>query len=73
MSMKSVFFSGLGPGSSRLMPVSVDIDQLLCLPEPFMPSKGFSCSRQMSPCFCATFFISSIVSMFSSMATLVVA
>ena len=69
--MNSVFFSGFSPGSSRLRPVSVDIDQLLCLPEPFMPSKGFSCNRQMSPCFWATFFISSMVSMFLSMATLV--
>ena len=37
-------------GSSRLTPVSVDIDQLLCLPEPLMPANGFSCSSAASPC-----------------------
>ena len=37
---------GVSPGSSRLLPVSVPIDQLLCLPEPLTPAKGFSCSRQ---------------------------
>src|SRR4026208_2578040 len=36
-------------GSSRLTPVSVDIDQLLCLPEPLTPAKGFSCSRAWRP------------------------
>ena len=30
-------------------PLSVPRDQLLCLPEPFTPAKGFSCSRQVSP------------------------
>ncbi len=33
---------GLSPGSSRFMPVSVLIDQLLCLPEPLTPANGFS-------------------------------
>jgi hypothetical protein len=28
-------------GSSRLTPVSVDIDQLLCLPEPLTPATAF--------------------------------
>ena len=37
------------PGSSRLSPVSVPIDQLLCLPEPLTPANGFSCSRQTRP------------------------
>ena len=37
---------GVSPGLSRFSPVSVDIDQLLCLPEPLMPANGFSCSRQ---------------------------
>ena len=46
---KSRFSCGVSPGSSRLMPVSVPIDQLLCLPEPLTPAKGFSCSRQTSP------------------------
>ena len=36
-------------GSSRLTPVSVDIDQLLCFPEPFTPANGFSCSKAWSP------------------------
>ena len=36
-------------GSSRLTPVSVHIDQLLCLPEPFTPANGFSCSSAWSP------------------------
>ena len=36
-------------GSSRLTPVSVDSDQLLCLPEPLTPAKGFSCMRHMKP------------------------
>ena len=40
---------GLSPGFSRFSPVSVDIDQLLCLPEPLMPANGFSCSRQARP------------------------
>ena len=30
---------------------SVEMDQLLCFPEPFTPSNGFSCSRQVKPCF----------------------
>ena len=29
------------PGVNRLIPVSVQSDQLLCLPEPFTPAKGF--------------------------------
>ena len=37
-------------------------DQLLCLPEPLTPAKGFSCSRQTRPCRSATFFIISITS-----------
>ena len=43
------FSDGVSPGSSRFMPVSVPIDQLLCLPEPLTPANGFSCSRQISP------------------------
>jgi len=41
--------AGVSPGLSRLLPVSVPIDQLLCLPEPLMPANGFSCSRQTRP------------------------
>ncbi len=43
------FSAGVSPGSSRFRPVSVPIDQLLCLPEPLTPAKGFSCSRQTRP------------------------
>ena len=37
------------PGRAGCAPVSVPIDQLLCLPEPLTPANGFSCSRQTSP------------------------
>ncbi len=40
---------GVSPGFSRLVPASVPIDQLLCLPEPLTPANGFSCSRQTRP------------------------
>ena len=40
---------GSFPGSSRFSPSSVAIDQLLCLPEPLIPAKGFSWMRNMSP------------------------
>ena len=43
------FSWGVSPGSSRFTPVSVPIDQLLCLPDPFTPANGFSCIRQTSP------------------------
>ena len=46
---KLMFCAGVSPGSIRLAPVSVPIDQLLCLPEPLTPANGFSCSRQTSP------------------------
>ena len=36
-------------GSSRLMPVLVAIDQLLCLPLPLIPAKGFSWRRHSTP------------------------
>ena len=36
------FSCGVTPGSSRLIPSSVVIDQLLCLPDPFTPANGFS-------------------------------
>ena len=38
------------PASSRFTPVSVANDQLLCLPLPLTPAKGFSWSRQTRPC-----------------------
>ncbi len=59
---KLVFSAGVSPGSSRLLPVSVPIDQLLCLPEPLTPAKGFSCSRQTSPYLRATLCITCIAS-----------
>ena len=37
-----MFSAGFLPGSRRLIPVSVHTDQLLCLPDPLIPSKGFS-------------------------------
>ena len=37
-----MFPDGVSPGSIRLVPVSVLIDQLLCLPEPLTPANGFS-------------------------------
>src|SRR5436190_19911304 len=40
---------GVSPGLSRFSPPSVAIDQLLCLPEPLMPAKGFSWNRQARP------------------------
>lgn len=55
-SRNRLFSCGFLPGSRRLMPVSVIIDQLLCLPEPFTPAKGFSCSRHSKLCLLATFF-----------------
>ena len=37
------FSKAVRPGFKRFTPVSVPSDQLLCLPEPFMPLNGFSC------------------------------
>lgn len=52
---------GVLPGSSRFS-VGVEMLQLLCLPLPFTPSKGFSCNKQAMPWRVATRFIISIVS-----------
>ena len=38
----SIFSLGFLLGSRRFFPVFVDIAQLLCLPDPLIPSKGFS-------------------------------
>ena len=57
-----MFSAGVSPGSIRLWPVFVPIDQLLCLPEPFTPANGFSCSRQTSPYLRATRCITCMVS-----------
>ena len=59
---KFTLSAGVSPGSSRLCPVSVPIDQLLCLPEPLTPAKGFSCSRHTRPYLRATRFMTCIVS-----------
>ena len=59
---KLMLSAGVSPGSIRLWPVSVPIDQLLCLPEPLTPAKGFSCSRHTSPYLRATDWSSCIVS-----------
>ena len=37
-----MFSCGVSPGSSKLIPSSVVIDQLLCFPDPFTPANGFS-------------------------------
>ena len=71
-SLKSVFSSGFSPGFKRLKPSSVEMDQLLCLPLPFMPLKGFSCRIHARWCFYATFFIISMVSILVSTAMLAV-
>ena len=39
---KFVFVLGSFPGLNKFFPSSVPSDQLLCFPEPFTPSKGFS-------------------------------
>ena len=52
--------SGLPEASIRLdgtmscAPSVVEMDQLLCLPEPLIPAKGFSWMRQAKPCFGAS-------------------
>ena len=71
-SRNCAFEEGVLPGSSRFSPLSVESDQLLCLPEPLTPAKGFSCSRQTKPCLFATFFMTSIVSWLWSVAMFVV-
>ena len=70
--MNCAFEAGVFPGSKRFSPSLVDIDQLLCFPLPFTPSKGFSCKRHTRPWRRAVFFITSIVSWFWSTARFVV-
>ena len=67
-----LFSCGDVPGSSKFIPSSVLIDQLLCLPEPLTPANGFSWSKQYNPCLSATFFITSIVNWLLSVAMFVV-
>ena len=45
---KRRFSMGFSPGSSKLRPPA-ESDQLSCLPEPLMPSNGFSCCRHTRP------------------------
>ena len=54
----------------RAVPLSVPSDQLLCLPEPFMPLKGFSWSSTLKPWARATLRMSDIMSMLWSTARL---
>ena len=54
------FSCGVSPGLSRLSPVSVDIEKLLCLPDPLIPANGFSCKRQTRPYSSAVRFITSM-------------
>ena len=58
---------GSSPGSSRLT-LPYESDQLLCLPEPLMPSKGFSWVKHTKPWWEASRRIFSMVSRFSSIA-----
>ena len=48
-SRNCVFLIGFLPGFRRFSPSLVVSDQLLCLPEPFTPAKGFSWSRHTRP------------------------
>ena len=68
--MKRKFSSAVLPGAISSTPVSVPNDQLLCLPEPFTPLKGFSCNNTRKPCVRATLRISDMISMLWSTAKL---
>ena len=70
-SKNCAFSCGESPGSNKLMPVSVEMDQLLCFPLPLMPAKGFSWSRHTRPWRRATFCMISMVSWLWSVAVLV--
>ena len=48
-SKNCALWEGVAPGSNRFTPVSVEIDQLLCLPEPLTPANGFSWRRHVMP------------------------
>src|SRR5699024_9436155 len=64
------FWLGVLPGLNRFFPESVLRDQLLCLPEPFTPAKGFSWSRHTRLCLAAHFFITCIANWLASQALL---
>ena len=69
---KLKLFSDNVSGSYRFTPLSVDKDQLQCLPEPLTFLKGFSCKSATMLCLLATFFIISIVIWFWSTETFAV-
>ncbi len=56
-------------GANKFTPVSVINDQLLCLPFPFNPAKGFSCKRILRLCFSPTRLMTSIINWLWSLAT----
>ena len=61
--VRNIAFScGLLPGLRRFLPPYAT-DQLLCLPEPLTPAKGFSCRRHTSPLRLATWRSTSMTSM----------
>jgi len=68
---KSRFSLAVLPGVKRPIPVSVQRDQLLCLPDPLIPANGFSCSNSLKWCFAAILCMSDITSRFWSTARLV--
>ena len=68
--MKRRFSSGSLPGAWSRIPVSVPSDQLLCLPLPLTPLKGFSCSSTRKPWLRATLRIKAMMSMLWSTARL---
>ena len=67
---KRRFSSGVLPGAWSSVPLSAVRLQLLCLPLPLIPSKGFSWSSTRNPWLRATRFISDISSMLWSTAKL---
>ena len=60
---------GVLPGSSRFSPLSVAMDQLLCLPLPLMPANGFSWMSSIRPCWWASLRMVDITIMLWSLPT----
>ena len=58
------FSFALFPGVKRPIPVSVQSDQLLCLPDPLTPANGFSWSKSLKLCLSAILCISDITKRF---------
>ena len=65
---KGMFFSGALPNSKKVGVSLLHKDQLLCLPEPLTPSKGFSWNKAFNPCLRPRFFKISMVWRFWSVA-----